>query len=316
MGLVIFGRLPPGRMLRGKFFARRTSRQGIVAVLIANQRRNFGATVIVLVALGVAGCSNGQYAFGPPGQGAAAPVTLSPQQQTALAQQTQQYQQRAATLDRDNQELEAMLAQTRQQTQLLQEQIAATQTQLRDTTDRLASVQADNDLMRNRTSALAASVQTRSQAEIRANNSLLRSLTVTNMPGINVRQDGDVIRIEVPADQLFTTGTAQPRAGSDVLIRTIGIDLAQNYPQQLIGIEGHTDGAPMTSPQYPTDQHLAVGQAMAVYDGLTRSGGLPPKQLFVVGHGASHPLVSNGTEQGRARNRRIEIVIYPETFQR
>jgi flagellar motor protein MotB len=278
----------------------------------ATIRRTFGA--IAIIALGISGCSGGNYAFGPPGQ--QAPITLTPQQQTALAQQTQQYQQRAASLDRDNQELESLLAQTRQQAQLLQEQIAATQTQLRDTTDRLAAVQADNDMLRNRTSALTASMQTRSQAEIRANNSLLRSLTVTNMPGINVRQDGDVIRIELPADQLFNVGTAQPKLGADALIRTIAVDLAQNYPQQLIGIEGHTDGSPMTSPQYPTDQHLAVGQAMSVYDGLIRSGGLPPKQLFVVGHGASHPLVSNGTEPGRVRNRRIEVVIYPETVQR
>lgn len=273
-----------------------------------------GVCLLAASALGIAGCSGSQYAFGPPAQ--AAPVTLSPQQQTALAQQTQQYQQRAASLDRDNQELESMLAQTRQQAQLLQEQVAATQTQLRDTTDRLAAVQADNDLLRNRTTALAASVQTRSQAEIRANNSLLRSLTITNMPGVNVRQDGDVIRIELPADQLFNAGTAQPKVGADVLVRTIAVDLAQNYPQQLIGIEGHTDGSPMTSPQYPTDQHLAVSQAMAVYDSLTRTSGLPAKQLFVVGHGASHPLVSNGTEAGRTRNRRIEIVIYPETFSR
>ncbi|MCI0334499.1 MAG: OmpA family protein [Planctomycetes bacterium] len=278
-----------------------------------SNRRTIGAIWLALLTLSATGCG-GRYALTPAGQPAG--VTLSPQQQTALAQQTQQYQQRAASLDRDNQELESMLAQSRQQTQLLQEQITATQTQLRDTTDRLAAVQADNDLLRNRTTALAASVQTRSQAEIRANNSLLRSLTITNMPGINVRQDGDVIRIELPGDQLFNVGTAQPKLGADALLRTIAVDLAQNYPQQLIGIEGHTDGSPMTSPQYPTDQHLAVAQAMAVYDGLARTGGMPPRQLFVVGHGASHPLVSNGTDAGRARNRRIEVVIYPETIQR
>ena len=275
-------------------------------------RRTAIATALTLSTLGAVGCS--QYAFSPPGQQAA--VTLSPQQQTALAQQTQQYQQRAATLDRDNQELESMLAQTRQQQQLLEEQVRATQTQLRDTTDRLASVQTDNDMLRNRTSALAASVQTRSQGEIRANNSLLRSLSITNMPGINVRQDGDVIRIELPGDQLFNFGTAQPKVGADGLLRSIAADLSQNYPQQLIGIEGHTDGSPMTSPQFPTDQHLAVAQAMAVYDGLTRVGGMPPKQLFVVAHGGSHPIVSNGTDAGRAHNRRVEIVVYPETMQR
>jgi flagellar motor protein MotB len=270
-------------------------------------------SALSLSALLAAGCG-GRYAFSPAGQ--PAPVTLSPQQQTALAQQTQQYQQRAATLDRDNQELESMLAQARQQTQLLEEQMRATQSQLRDTTDRLASVQADNDMLRNRTSALAASVQTRSQAEIRANNSLLRALTVSNMPGINVRQDGDVIRIELPSDQLFNTGTAQPKVGADALLRSIAADLSQSYPQQLIGIEGHTDGTPMTSQQYPTEQHLAVAQAMAVYDGLTRIGGMPPRQLFVVGHGATHPILSNGTDGGRARNRRIEVVVYPETLGR
>jgi len=59
-----------------------------------------------------------------------------------------------------------------------------------------------------------------------------------------------------------------------------------------------------------------VAQAMAVYDMLTRGGGMPPRQLFVVGHGGSHPLVSNATDAGRARNRRVELVIYPETMRR
>lgn len=275
-------------------------------------RRTASAFALGLCALSLAGC--GRYVFAPNGQQAA--VTLSPEQQTALAQQTQQYQQRAASLDRDNQELESLLAQSRQQLQLLEDQVRATQMQLRDTTDRLASVQADNDQLRNRTTALAASVQTRSQAEIRANNSLIRSLSIANLPGINVRQDGDVIRVELPGDQLFSFGTAQLKSGADGLLRSVAADLAQNYPQQLIGIEGHTDGSPMTSPRFPTDQHLAVAQAMAVYDGLTRAGGMPPRQLFVVGHGGSHPIVSNATDAGRARNRRVEVVIYPEMMRR
>jgi flagellar motor protein MotB len=281
-------------------------------VLVRLQPTSFCALSLTVFAVAMAGCN--QYAVGPYGQQQA--VTLSPQQQTALAQQTQQYQQRAASLDRDNQELQSMLAQSRQQSQLLQEQIAATQTQLRDTTDRLASMQNDNEQLRGRTSAMAASLQTRSQVEIRANNTMLQSMTITNMPGINVRQDGDLIRIELPSDQLFNLGTAQLKLGSDAILKTIAVDLTKNYPQQLIGIEGHTDGSPMTSPQYPTDQHLSVGQSMAVYDALTRSGGMPARQLFVVGHGGSHPVVSNGTDAGRARNRRIEVVVYPETMRR
>lgn len=281
-------------------------------MLHALHTRTVAAIALLFVTLLASGC--GQLAYAPAGQQAA--VTLTPDQQNALAQQTQQYQQRAATLDRSNQELESLLAQSRQQIQLLEEQVRATQTQLKDTTDRLAGVQADNDQLRNRTTALAASVETRSQAEIRANNTLLRSLSITNLPGINVRQDGDVIRIELPADQLFNFSTAQLKPGADGLLRTVAADLTQNYSQQMIGIEGHADGSPVVSPQFPTDQHLSVAQAMAAYDVLTRAGGMPPRQLFVVGHGGSHPIASNATEAGRARNRRIELVIYPETIRR
>ena len=240
-------------------------------MLFASLRTTARIAALALAAFVVAGC-NQQNAPSPYAQ--QAPVTISPQQQTAMAQQTQQYQQRAAALDRDNQELQSMLAQSRQQTQVLQDQIAATQTQLRDTTDRLASMQNETEQLRGRTTAMAAGLQVRNQAEIRANNTLLKSMTITNMPGINVRQDGDVIRIELPGDQLFNFGTAQLKLGSDALLKTIASDLSQNYPQQLIGIEGHTDGSPMTSPQFPTDQHLAVAQAMAVYDALTRGGGM------------------------------------------
>jgi flagellar motor protein MotB len=285
-----------------------------VAVSSAAPRSIVEIAALALAALVVAGC-NQQYAASPYAQ-QQAPVTLSPQQQLAMTQQTQQYQQRAAALDRDNQELQSMLAQSRQQTQMLQDQIAATQTQLRDTTDRMASLQNDNEQLRGRTNAMAAGLQVRNQAEIRANNTLLQSMTITNMPGINVRQDGDVIRIELPSDQLFNFGTAQLKIGSDALLKTVASDVSQNYSQQLVGVEGHTDGSPMTSPQFPTDQHLAVAQAMAVYDALTRGGGLQARQLFVVGHGGSHPVVSNGTDAGRARNRRVEIVIYPETLRR
>ena len=43
---------------------------------------------------------------------------------------------------------------------------------------------------------------------------------------------------------------------------------------------------------------------------------MSPDQLFVVGHGPNHPVVSNASDAGQARNRRIELVIYPETMPR
>ena len=122
-----------------------------------------------------------------------------------LALQQQQSQERVVQLDRSNQELESLLAQSRQQTQILEDQLTATQDQLRGAANQLAAVQGDNQQLRSKTSALAASIQRQAGAEIRANNSLLRTLTITDLPGVQVRQDGDVIRIEIPDEQLFYT---------------------------------------------------------------------------------------------------------------
>lgn len=275
--------------------------------------RSVAALPTLLILIAAAGCSQ---MGGPAGAPQTAAVTLSPEQQQALAMQTQQYQQRAAALDRDNQELQSLLAQSKQQAQVMQEQVQATQTQLRDTTNQLAALQAEHEQIRSRTTAMAASIRTQSQAEIRSNNSLLRNLTITNLPGIQVRQDGDVIRIEIPSDQLFSPGTAQLKYGADATLRSVGADLVRNYPRQMIGIEGHTDATVGTSTQDPSAQHLSVAQATTVYDALVRAAGMPASQLFVVGHGPNHPIVSNATDAGRARNRRIELVIYPETVTR
>lgn len=243
-------------------------------------------------------------------------VQLSPEQQQALAVQTQQIQSRATQLDNDNQELESLLARSRQQSKLIEDQLAATQDQLRGAADKLAAVQGNNEQLRNKTTALTASIQRQVGAEIRANNSLLRNLQVTNIPGVEVRQDGDVIRVELPGDQLFYTGIPQLKPGATSLLQSVGTDLLRNYPQQLIGIEGHTDTMPTSSPQYPSAHHLSVARAMSVFDGMTRALGAPKEQFFVIGHGSNHPLMTNGTEAGRARNNRIEFVVYPETVRR
>lgn len=274
-----------------------------------------GAILLALVLASAPGC--GRVVFRPSGQTAAnQALTLTPEQQTALAQQQQQYQLRAEQLDRDNQELESLLAQSRQETQLLRDHVAASQEELRAMGERLVASQQDASQLKERTQALVASTQQQVGATIRANNTLLRPLTVSSVPGVDVRQDGDVIRVAVPSDQLFAAGSARMAPGADGLIRTIATDLMQNYPEQMIGIEGHTDGAPVSTPEHPSSHHLSVAQATAVYDALRLSAGVPAQQLFVIGHGANHPRMSNGTEAGRQANRRIEVVVYPETFRR
>ena len=260
----------------------------------------------LLLPLITSGC--GRLVFSPSQTGASA----MQQQMQTLAQQTQEYQTRAQALDQDNQELETMLAQSRQQIQLLNDEVAATRQQLKTTTDQLLALRQNNSELQSKTTALLASADKRAGAEIRANNSLLKNLTIKDIPGATVRQDGEVVRVELTGDQLFMRGSPYVQGSAEQLILSVGAELRRNFPNHIIGIEGHTDDRPTHSQQFPSNHHLSVGQALAVYNVLIQRGTIPAQQLFVIGHGANHPVVSNATESGQARNRRIEMVVYPE----
>ncbi len=267
-------------------------------------RVTLSITLILLAA--TSGC--GRFVKSPNNQ-----ATVAAQQQMQLiAQQSQEYQNRAQSLDKNNQELESLLAQSRQQIQLLTDEVSATRDQLRTTTGQLLAMRNDNSQLRTKTSALAASVQQRAGAEIRANNSLLKNLAISDIAGASVRQDGDVIRVEIAGDQLFTRGSPYLKQGGEQLLLSVATDLRRNFPDNIIGIEGHTDDSPTHSQQFPSNHHLSVAQALATYNTLIQRKAMPERQIFVIGHGSNHPVVSNATDSGKARNRRVEFVVYPE----
>jgi flagellar motor protein MotB len=234
------------------------------------------------------------------------------QQQTAMSRQYQQLQDRANALDRDNQEMSTLVAQSRQQAKVSEDQLAALRDQLRGVTAQLAQARGEKVNTEKRVQALTASMQRQGGVSISPNNSFLQTLPAVNMAGVFVRRDGDVIRIELPGNTLFESGSARLRPGAANLISDAATELLRTYPDQIIGVEGHTDIDLIAGNQWRNNHELSVARAMTVYDVLVNRTRLQGNQLFVVGHGANHPIVSNATLEGKQRNRRVELVVYPE----
>jgi len=262
-----------------------------------------GATALGLIAL--AGCADNPMVL----QGR---VAQYQQQQSALQKQNELYQARIDTLDRDNQRKEALLAQQQQQTKLLEDRLAAVTDQLRSASDKLAQVQGEKQEIDTRSKALTASLRRQAGVSITPNNSFLQTLPAIRYPDVHVRRDGDVIRVELPGNQIFDPGSARVRPAATNMIADVAIEIRRAYPDQQLGIEGHTDTDAVTGGQYRSNHELSVARAQAVFDVLVSSQRYRPEQLLVVGHGANHPVVSNGTLEGKQRNRRVELVIYPD----
>jgi flagellar motor protein MotB len=132
------------------------------------------------------------------------------------------------------------------------------------------------------------------------------------LPGIDSRFDGAVVRIDIPADRLFEDGTANLLPGGAATLTQVSGELERVFPGHFIGIEGHLDTEPLQNASWTSPHQLTAARSAAVFDFLTTRTKVHAGQLFLVAHGANHPLVSNATAAGRSRNRRVELVVYPE----
>ena len=111
---------------------------------------------------------------------------------------------------------------------------------------------------------------------------------------------------------LFDPGSAVIKTeNEDTLIKiATTIDTLHNF----IRIEGHTDNQPIHTVQYPSNWELSSARAISVVKLFTEQGDIDPDKMAPVGYGEYRPVADNNTAEGRAKNRRIDIIILSEQY--
>lgn len=123
------------------------------------------------------------------------------------------------------------------------------------------------------------------------------------------------LQIILPNEVLFTTGSANLKPEGQDLLKEL-IEALEDVPYQIVVI-GHTDNVsigPGLAKRYPSNWELAGARASSVVR-VMASEGIPPQQLLAISMGDTRPLVANDTEEGRKRNRRIEVRLRPVIIQ-
>ena len=112
---------------------------------------------------------------------------------------------------------------------------------------------------------------------------------------------------------LFPSGSADiSKEGKLVLDKVV--DILKDVKDRRIQVEGHTDNVKIYSAiktRYPTNWELSTARATQVVRYLQESGGLDPKVLSATGYSEYQPVAANDDDEGKAKNRRIEIVLLP-----
>ncbi|GMR05047.1 MAG: OmpA family protein [Thermodesulfobacteriota bacterium] len=130
---------------------------------------------------------------------------------------------------------------------------------------------------------------------------------------IKITRAMDRLSVNLVEEILFDSGKAEIKPeGKDLLKRVGGI--LSKVTEKQIKVEGHTDDVPIgprLKKKFPTNWELSAARATNVVRYLQDTAGVDPKLLSASGYSKFRPVVENDTEEGRSRNRRIEIVLLP-----
>jgi len=127
--------------------------------------------------------------------------------------------------------------------------------------------------------------------------------------GITVDRLGEYVRIIFPSGMLFAAGQANLVPEAMEMIDYVASFLAQ-YPGYRISVQGHTDSDPINTVQFPSNFRLSAARAEAVVGRLIYQHGFDPALLYPSGLGEFRPVDTNDTPEGRANNRRVEILVH------
>lgn len=134
------------------------------------------------------------------------------------------------------------------------------------------------------------------------------------IPGVEVYPEEGRIRLVIDAKTM--PGKTELAPATKETLKLVAHEL--NKPvwiNHIVGVEGHTDIDPLVKSKklYRDNHDLSVQRARQVFDFLSETGNVSLERLFLAGYGPILPLRPNITKEDKARNRRVEVVIYEQT---
>lgn len=121
---------------------------------------------------------------------------------------------------------------------------------------------------------------------------------------------GPKLVMELSDSLLFEPGSADLTPDALLLLEPVAQALgARDYN---VHVEGHTDNVPISNGRFRNNFELSTARAVNVIMNLINKGGLPAQRFSASGYGEYRPVAGNDTPEGRAKNRRVDFVIYDE----
>lgn len=126
---------------------------------------------------------------------------------------------------------------------------------------------------------------------------------------VEVDFNAEYVKLGLSGAILFNSGESEIISDAYPVINKI-CKILENYQENIIEVEGHTDNVPISSARYENNNVLSMYRALSVADYIRAETNLKPAYIKSSGRGEYVPVADNSTAEGRARNRRVEIKIF------
>jgi chemotaxis protein MotB len=145
-------------------------------------------------------------------------------------------------------------------------------------------------------------------------NNLTRSLSREEMQDVDVQVLKGVVYISLSDNMLYKSGSYEISDKASATLSKIS-KIITDYKDYEVLIEGNTDNVPISKPNIRNNWDLSTLRASSVVQALQNTYNVDPKRLTAGGRGEYNPVASNDTDEGKARNRRTQIIITPKLDQ-
>ena len=143
------------------------------------------------------------------------------------------------------------------------------------------------------------------------NNSVKNALLGFNPDELSIEMKNGKVYVSMSDKLLFKSGDATVEAKGKEALKKLA-DVLNKNPDVSIAIEGHTDNVPIKTAVYKDNWDLSAARATNVVRLLTQEYSMDPHRLTAAGKGEFFPVADNTSVEGKAKNRRTEIVLSPK----
>ncbi|MDP5157424.1 MAG: OmpA family protein [Flaviramulus sp.] len=206
----------------------------------------------------------------------------------------------------------AAIASNVQKNRELLAQLEAKELALAAENQRLEKLKKELEDRSNRVAELEKVISDKDAAMTALKDAISRALTDFEGKGLTVEQRDGKVYVSMENKLLFSSGSWAVGSEGRRAVEQLGSVLGDN-PDIAVLIEGHTDNVPYQGTgQLSGNWDLSTKRATAIVNILRENNSINPENLTAAGRGEFAPMATNSTSEGRAKNRRIEVVLTPK----